>query len=70
MKGLIKILFFFTGLSGPISSICSQERLIIPRITEEIRFDGIIDDPCWKNITPLALVMHTPTFGNQPSEKK
>lgn len=69
MKGLIKILFFFTGLSGPISSICSQERLIIPRITEEIRFDGIIDDPCWKNITPLALVMHTPTFGNQPSEK-
>jgi len=69
MKGLIKILLVFTGLSGQISSIYSQERLIIPRIREEIRFDGIIDDPCWKNITPLTLVMHTPTFGNQPSEK-
>ena len=69
MKGLIKILLVFTGLSGPISSICSQERLTIPRIREEIRFDGIIDDPCWKNIAPLTMVMHTPTFGNQPSEK-
>ena len=47
----------------------SQERISIPRIKGELKFDGLIDDPCWQNVLPLQMVMHTPVFGNQPSEK-
>ncbi|MBP1675335.1 MAG: putative rane associated hydrolase [Bacteroidetes bacterium] len=47
----------------------SQELVSIPRIQGEIKFDGTVDDPCWQNIQPLQMVMHTPTFGNQPTEK-
>jgi len=47
----------------------SQEKLVIPRIQGEIKFDGKIDDACWGNSIPLSMVMHTPTFGNEPSEK-
>jgi hypothetical protein len=47
----------------------SQERISIPRILGEMKFDGLIDDLCWQNVSPLPMVMHTPVFGNQPSEK-
>lgn len=47
----------------------SQERIIIPEITGEISFDGKVDDPCWNSISPFPLVIHTPVFGNQPTEK-
>jgi hypothetical protein len=47
----------------------SQERITIPEIQGENKFDGFINDACWQNIQPLPMVMHTPTFGNQPTEK-
>jgi hypothetical protein len=47
----------------------SQERMSVPRIQGEMKFDGLVDDPCWQNVLPLPMVMHTPVFGNQPSEK-
>lgn len=47
----------------------SQEQLLIPRIQGEIKFDGKVDDPCWINVQPISMVMHTPVFGSQPSEK-
>ena len=50
-------------------SAYSQQQVSISRIEGEIKFDGNIDDACWQNMNPLAMVMHTPTFGNQPTEK-
>jgi hypothetical protein len=47
----------------------AQEMVYIPRIQGEIKFDGTVNDPCWQNIKPLQMVMHTPVFGNQPTEK-
>jgi hypothetical protein len=47
----------------------SQDRIAIPRIQGDFKFDGVVDDACWKNLIPLQMVMHTPTFGNQPTEK-
>lgn len=46
-----------------------RELVIIPEINGKFSFDGRVDDPCWDNLTPLPLVMHWPTFGNQPTEK-
>jgi hypothetical protein len=47
----------------------AQEMVSIPRIQGEIKFDGSVDDACWQNIQPLPMVMHTPIFGNKPTEK-
>jgi hypothetical protein len=47
----------------------AQEMVSIPRIQGEIKFDGSVNDACWQNIQPLPMVMHTPIFGNKPTEK-
>lgn len=65
---LKRILFFgILLLLAPV--VFSQERITIPRIHGDIKFDGIIDDACWQELEPLTMVMHTPDFGNKPSEK-
>ena len=52
-----------------LTSLQAQENLTIPKIEGEFKFDGVVDDACWQNIAPLPMVMHTPVFGNQPTEK-
>ncbi len=69
MKLLQRSFLIFTLSLCPYSGLFSQEQVTIPRIQGEIRFDGIVDDQCWQNIQPMQMVMHTPTFGNKPSEK-
>ena len=69
MKKLLRILLIFIGLCSNLSNIYSQERIIISRIKGEFIFDGVVGDACWQSISQLPMVMHTPTFGNQPSEK-
>lgn len=68
MKRSLKIFIFFC-LLFTAEHVFSQEQISIARIDGEIKFDGIVDDACWHNIKPLQLVMHTPTFNNQPTEK-
>ena len=65
----LQLILIFAGLFCQVPVTFSQGQLTIPRIKGEIRFDGIVDDACWQNIEPLQMVMHTPTFGNQPTEK-
>ncbi len=60
---LLAVIAFFHLNSG------AQDKITIPRIEGDLKFDGIVDDACWKNLKPLDLVMHIPTFGNQPTEK-
>jgi hypothetical protein len=64
LKYILFALIFLT----PLKAI-SHEKMTIPVIRGEIKFDGLVDDACWQNLKPLEMVMHTPTFGNQPSEK-
>jgi hypothetical protein len=47
----------------------SQSQISISRIEGELKFDGNIDDASWQKVKPLRMVMHTPTFGNEPTEK-
>ncbi len=65
---LKQYILFAVIILSPITAR-AQERITIPKIQGEIKFDGIVDDSCWLNIKPLPMVMHTPTFDNQPSEK-
>lgn len=69
MKKLIKILLILNLFTFPQAAVFPQGQLDIPRIRGENKFDGIVDDPCWLNAKIIPLVMHTPTFGNTPTEK-
>jgi len=69
MTRLLKVLWIFILQSAFTTNGYSQEQIPVSRINGEIKFDGIVDDECWKNVQPLSMVMHIPTFGNQPSEK-
>jgi hypothetical protein len=61
--------FLFTLFVSANIIASSQDRITIDRIQGDIKFDGSVDDSCWANVKPLQMVMHTPTFGNQPTEK-
>jgi hypothetical protein len=43
-------------------------KVVIGRLNQAVNFDGIPDEPAWKEIEPLKMTMHTPSFGKQPSE--
>lgn len=47
----------------------SKNPVLIEKITGEIRFDGTPDEEAWEKISPFRMVMHTPVFGNEPTEK-
>ena len=63
-KSLLLVVILFIKFS-----VQAQDLVSIPRIQGEIKFDGIVNDPCWQKILPLQMVMHTPIFGNKPTEK-
>ena len=41
----------------------------VTRISGEITFDGIPDEPVWERIDELPLTMYRPVFGKAPTEK-
>ena len=69
MNKLFTKILFLTYLLVQVAVGYSQEQIIIPSINGEFKFDGNVDDDCWRNVNPLSMVMHTPTFGNEPTEK-
>jgi hypothetical protein len=69
MTNSLRVCLVFIFLSVFVPSSWSQKQVQIPRLKGELKFDGVVNDPCWDNIKPLPMVMHTPTFGNEPSEK-
>ena len=66
---ILKKSVLLLGVIFLMMSMKAQELVSISRIDGEIKFDGKVDDQSWQNIKPLDMVMHTPTFGAQPTEK-
>jgi len=66
-----RITFIYPDITSPVDSVKTSKPapLLIQEMQGNFSFDGIVDDPCWDNLSPLVLVMHIPTFGNQPTEK-
>ena len=46
-----------------------KQELVISRLMKEIDFDGIPGEEAWNSIEPIDLIMHSPYFGNSPTEK-
>jgi hypothetical protein len=43
--------------------------ILVPRISEPIVLDGVVDDPAWDRLEPLPMTMFAPTFGGQTTER-
>lgn len=65
----ILTLLFFTCLFFGNKMAIAQDLWTIPKISDEIIFDGKVDEPAWDQINPFPMVMHAPTFGNEPTER-
>lgn len=47
----------------------TKNSIYISKLDKPIQFDGIPDDDVWASIEPVKLVMHSPFFGNDPTEE-
>jgi hypothetical protein len=66
------VLCFLLVLISGVASIGpaqTQEPLVIPRLTGPVVLDGLSDEPAWEELQPLPMVMHSPSFGGEPSER-
>lgn len=45
-----------------------QDQLVIPRVRGSVTLDGLSNELAWEGIKTLPVVMHSPNFGNAPSE--
>lgn len=60
------ILFFLVTCK---IDLIAQDPWIIPRLNDTIRFDGYVNEPAWAQVTPFPMVVHTPVFGSEPTER-
>ena len=50
------------------AALLSQESISINRITGNINFDGSVNEDTWKEASFFPLIVHSPSFGTEPSE--
>jgi len=55
------------GQEEPLSDL--KNAVIIDRLLLPVDFDGVPDEEAWNAIIPLKMIMHSPVFGKDPSEK-
>ncbi|NQU84812.1 MAG: carbohydrate binding family 9 domain-containing protein, partial [Mariniphaga sp.] len=65
----ITILLFALLLLFPIISFPQSNPLKVKKITKEVVFDGVPDEPVWQTIEALPMTMLTPIAGDKPSEE-
>jgi hypothetical protein len=46
-----------------------DEPMVLPRLAGTIVFDGMPDEPAWDAVPPLPMVMFSPTFGGDITER-
>jgi hypothetical protein len=47
----------------------SRDPLVIQRLNGPVTLDGLSDEQAWENVPLLPVVVHSPNFGDVPSEK-
>jgi hypothetical protein len=47
----------------------SKVPYVIPRVQGKVTLDGLSDEPAWAGIASLPVLVHTPNFGAEPSER-
>jgi hypothetical protein len=58
------------GFGLPLaSSAAAQETIPLPRLSGPIELDGRLGEPAWRELTPLPITVHAPTFQAPLSER-
>jgi hypothetical protein len=47
----------------------NTDRYIISRLNGPVKLDGLSEEPAWEGIEPLSVVMHSPNFLDEPTER-
>ena len=63
---LIQVLLIVFTFS---SKLFPQQPVIIPKLSGAVKLDGVINDAVWEDAHRFEMIMQTPVFGKQPSEK-
>jgi len=63
---LVLPLTFAFGQSDPSSPL--KNAMIIERLVLPVNFDGVPEEVAWNTINPIKMIMHSPVFGNDPTE--
>ena len=63
------ILLIILGLIFPWQHTIAEDPMSLPRLSGAIQLDGICDEPAWKNVESLPLIMYQPTHGGTPTER-
>ncbi|HLN21596.1 MAG TPA: DUF5916 domain-containing protein [Bacteroidales bacterium] len=70
MRG--KLFLFIYLLLLVVYSLSAQdkvsEQVILSRTESPVDFDGIPDEALWSAVEPFKMIMHSPSFGKEPSE--
>ncbi|TKJ41787.1 hypothetical protein CEE37_04250 [candidate division LCP-89 bacterium B3_LCP] len=53
----------------PIHLSYASEQYTVPRINGVVELDGPSYEPVWNGIEPLPVIMHSPNFGSEPTER-
>ena len=64
-----RIHFCILLLLIPILTAFAQERLHVFRLTSQVVFDGIPDEPAWNDCPICPMVMNAPEFGKPATER-
>ncbi len=64
----LKPAFFIVILFLSLISF-GQEPIVIQRISDQVNFDGVPDEPFWELGSKFELVMHAPIYKDKPSEE-
>jgi hypothetical protein len=64
---LISLPFILQGQSDTQAD--RNGTVLIERLKGDIKFDGIPDDETWGSIIPMDLIMYSPVFGKESTEK-
>ncbi len=67
MKAKRHLLLFVFLLSCVF--VAAQDPVVIPHLSGTIKFDGMPDEPAWKEAVSLPATMQSPYSGKEPSEK-
>jgi Domain of unknown function (DUF5916) len=75
-KMRILVIFFLSALAamsqtGKATNSITQKQvpIILSKITEVIKFDGVMDEPLWSKATNFIVTRQSPDYGSTPSEE-
>lgn len=67
LSATILVLIIHVSYGQPNSDL--KEALLIKPLTQAVNFDGIPDEEAWESADPIDLIMFSPNWGKEPSEK-